>query len=69
MIKIINTPCLPYKVIGQIIDDLIEKEPVTTIYVGKIEYFEFVYKDQRYKCQIRYMKRDVEWSFVEVGNE
>lgn len=66
--KLINKAKLPYKVIGQIIDDITKKEPETTIYVGKIEYFEFVYKDQRYKCQIRYMKTGVEWRFMSYDN-
>lgn len=69
MIKIINEPCLPYKIIGKIMDDYIDNGYEDTVYVGKIEYFEFVYKDQRYKCQIRYMKTGVEWRFMEVGND
>ena len=63
--KIENSPCLPYKIIGQIIDDYIEKNYADTCYVGKIEYFEFMYKGNKYKCQIRYLKSYVEWRFYE----
>lgn len=63
--KIINEPCLPYKVIGQVIDDYIEKSYDDTCYYGKIEYFEFMYREEIYKCQIRYLKSYVEWRFYE----
>lgn len=61
--KIINYPCLPYKVIGQVIDEYIENNYEDTCYVGKIEYFEILYKDEKYKVQIRYLKSYVEWRF------
>lgn len=61
--KIINYPCLPYKVIGQVIDDYIENNYEDTCYVGKIEYFVIKYKEQKYKVQIRYLKSYVEWRF------
>lgn len=64
--KIINTPCLPYKVIGQVIDEYIERNYVDTCYVGKIEYFEFILQGEKYKVQIRYLKSYVEWRFEEV---
>lgn len=63
--KIVNKVCLPYKVIGQIIDDYIDRNYPDTCYAGKIEYFEFKYKNNKYKCQIRYLKRYVEWVFYE----
>lgn len=61
--KIINGPCLPYKVIGQIIDDYIERNYADTCYFGKIEYFTISYKEKLYKVQIRYLKSYVEWRF------
>lgn len=68
MIKIINEPNLPYKIIGYIIDKDIENNYDDTIYIGKIEYFEFIYKNKRYKCQIRYIKTGVEWRFMNYDN-
>lgn len=65
--KIVNEPCLPYKIVGQIIDEYIEKSYADTCYVGKIEYFEFQYKENKYKVQIRYLKSFVEWRFKEVN--
>ena len=61
--KIINIPCLPYKIIGQIIDEYIEKSYVDTCYFGKVEYFKIEYKSERYKVQIRYLKSYTEWRF------
>lgn len=63
--KIINEPCLPYKVIGQVIDEYQNKWYVDTCYVGKVEYFKIEYKHKQYKVQIRYLKRYVEWRFYE----
>lgn len=63
--KIINKTNLPYKLIGQVIDDYIGNHYEDTLYVGKIMYFEFMYRDKIYKCQIRYLKRYVEWRFYE----
>ena len=63
--KIINKTDLPYKVIGDIIDRIIENSYEDTCYFGKIEYFEIKYKDKIYKVQIRYLKRYVEWRFYE----
>lgn len=61
--KIINIPCLPYKVIGQVIDEYIDMNYEDTCYVGKIEYFKIEYKKEKYKVQIRYLKTFVEWIF------
>lgn len=63
--KIVNKACLPYKVIGQIIDEYIESNYADTHYFGKIEYFEISYKENIYKVQVRYLKRYVEWVFYE----
>ena len=63
--KIINKPCLPYKVIGEIIDKYINDGYEDTCYVGKIEYFEFLYKGEKYKCEITYLKSCVRWIFDE----
>lgn len=62
--KIINEAGLPYKIIGQVIDDVINRGEDETIYTGKIEAFTIDYKDNLYKVQIRYLKRFVEWRFM-----
>ena len=62
--KIINDAGLPYKIIGQVIDDVINRGEDETIYTGKIEAFTIDYKDNLYKVQIRYLKSFVEWRFM-----
>lgn len=62
--KIINDAGLPYKIIGQVIDDVINRDEDETIYTGKVEAFTIDYKDNLYKVQIRYLKRFVEWRFM-----
>lgn len=62
--KIINEAGLPYKIIGQVIDDVINRGEDETIYTGKIEAFTIDYKDNLYKVQIRYLKSFVEWRFM-----
>ncbi len=62
--KIINEAGLPYKIIGQVIDDVINRGEDETIYTGKIETFTIDYKDNLYKVQIRYLKSFVEWRFM-----
>ena len=68
MMKIHNNANLPYKIIGEVID-FIGSLPEDTIYEGKIDISSFVWKHKEYKVQIRYMKRDVEWRFMEVKND
>ena len=63
--KIVNNTDLPYKVIGQIIDDTILKTNADTIYYGKVYYFEVESIYKKYKVQITYFKRYVEWRFEE----
>lgn len=41
--KIINETGLPYKIIGQVIDDVINRGEDETIYTGKIEAFTIDY--------------------------
>jgi len=64
-LKIINEPCLPYKIIGQVIDDYINNNYEDTCYVGKIEFMRIGYKDKIYDVYIRYLKSYVEWRFKE----
>lgn len=66
--KITNKTSLPYKVIGQVIDNYMGITCGDTNYVGKIKYFEFVYKGNVYKCEINYLKNYVEWGFYEKDN-
>lgn len=61
--KIINIPCLPYRVIGQVIDEYIERNYEDTCYIGKIEYFQFMLGKEKYEVRIRYLKSYVEWRF------
>ena len=63
--KIINEAGLPYKIIGQVIDDIINRGEDETIYTGKVEAFTIDYKDNLYKVQIRYLKSYVEWRFMD----
>lgn len=63
-IKIINETKLPYKVIGQVIDDYINDGRQITIYYGMIELFAIDYKDILYRVQVRYLKRYIEWRFM-----
>ena len=63
--KIINEVGLPYKIIGQVIDDVINRGEDETIYTGKVESFTIDYKDNLYKVQIRYLKSFVEWRFMD----
>ena len=62
--KIINEAGLPYKIIGQVIDDVINRGEDETIYTGKVEAFTIDYKDNLYKVQIKYLKSFVEWRFM-----
>lgn len=61
--KITNNTNLPYKIIGEFIDDCIKRNEVETLYYGKVDYFTIGYKDRLYKVQIRYLKRYTEWRF------
>ena len=63
--KIINDAELPYKIIGQVIDDVINRGEDETIYTGKVEAFTIDYKDELYRVQIRYLKTFVEWRFMD----
>ena len=67
--KIINEPCLPYKVIGQVIDDYMDMGAGNTCYYGKIDDFIIDYKDKLYKVLVRYLKSYVEWRFCDYEEE
>lgn len=66
--KITNNTDLSYKVIGQIIDDTIIKNKADTIYYGKVYWFEIEYKSKKYKVEIKYFKKYVEWRFDYANN-
>jgi len=68
-VKIINEAKLPYKVIGQVIDDYLNDDRQTTIYYGKTELFTIDYKDILYRVQVRYLKRYIEYYFREYKEE
>ena len=61
--KIINNPCLPYKLIGEWMDQIISQDYQDTCYYGKIDNYIVDYKKKRYRVQIRYLKSYVEWRF------
>lgn len=65
--KIINKTDLTYKDIGMIIDGIINSSQGDTCYVGKKDCFFVGTSKGTIKVQIRYMKRDVEWTFTKVG--
>lgn len=66
--KLINKTKLTYKEIGGVMDEYINNSYGDTFYVGKVEYFKFIYRGNAYKCQISYMKSDVKWVFTELDN-
>ena len=68
-VKIINEAKLPYKVIGQVIDDYLNDFRQITIYYGKTELFTIDYKDILYRVQVRYLKRYIEYYFREYKEE
>ena len=61
--KIINNTNLSYKVIGEIIDEIISTSKEDTNYYGKIELVKILYKGDPINITIRYLKRYVEWRF------
>lgn len=65
--KIVNNTNLPYKAIGQVIDEYLEMNYGSTSYVGKVEVMTIDYKDVLYKVQVRYLKKYVEWRFEKYG--
>lgn len=67
--KIVNEAKLPYKIIGQVIDDCINNKYDDTCYFGKIEYFTIEFKNILYRVQIRYLKKYVEWRFMYYDND
>lgn len=68
-VRIINEAKLPYKVIGQVIDNYLNDFRQTTIYYGKTELFTIDYKDILYRVQVRYLKRYIEYYFREYKEE
>ena len=67
--KIINNTDLTYEQIGMIIDKVINSNQGDTCYVGKIDYCFVGTSKGTLKVQIRYMKKDVEWTFTKVGEK
>ena len=61
--KIINNTNLSYKVIGEIIDEIISTSKEYTNYVGKIEVGKVLYNGEPINITIRYLKKYVEWRF------
>lgn len=68
-IMIINETDLPISEIGDIIQQIQAYNPEDTNYYGKIEAFRFVggkFPNRKgYRLQIRYLKKYVEWRFME----
>lgn len=67
--KIINNTRLSYKILGDMIDQILKIKEGSTNYFGKIETCEFEtkFRDKQItvKVQIRYLKSFVEWRFDE----
>lgn len=68
MTKIKNKCKLPYKVIGSTIDRYLNSSIGDTLYDGKIDYYEFIYQMKAYKVEVKYLKRDVVFTFIEIGD-
>lgn len=68
MIKIHNKTDLSYKTIGQVIDKYIHDGVEETLYPGKVDSFDFIYKSRRYHVEITYTERDVDWRFIDIGH-
>lgn len=65
-IKIINNTNLNFATIGQAIDKIIASgDEGDTHYYGQIEWTILEINGKVYGCQIRYLKRYVEWIFRE----
>lgn len=69
MIKIINSTNLSYTTIGRVIDHYIEEDPEDTLYEGKVDILHFMHREKEYKVQIKYLKRDVVWTFDYANEE
>ena len=63
-IKIINKTKLSYATIGSVIDKIMQAGD-DTHYIGQIEWTILEIYGKPYVCQIRYLKRYVEWLFSE----
>lgn len=63
--KIVNNTNLPYRVIGGMIDMILEHNIGDTIYYGKHDEGTVEYNGKEYIVDIRYLKRYVEWRFYE----
>lgn len=67
--KINNIAKLPYKVIGDLIDQCMKEYQGETFYIGKVSIFRFEYKNKLYRGRIRYLKTFTEWTIEEVEYE
>ena len=67
MIKINNEPCLPYKIIGEILDEYIEKDETVTIYDGMKECVIFEHQKKEYKMEIEYKITCVKVAITELN--
>jgi len=64
--KINNKTNLSYKALGEVIDEYINSGYDDTLYAGKTMVFDFFYRDKYYRCHVRYLKKYVEYTFVEA---
>ena len=62
---VINQTDLSNEVIGKMVDQILREGKEETIYYGKINSYRFVHGKKSYKLQIKYLKRYVEWRFME----
>lgn len=62
---VINQTDLSNEVIGKMVDQILREGKEETIYYGKIHSYRFVHGKKGYRLQIKYLKRYVEWRFME----
>lgn len=62
---VINETDLSNEVVGRMVDQILREGKEDTIYYGKIDLYRFVHGNKGYRLQIRYLKRYVEWRFME----
>lgn len=67
-ILIVNDTDLDVRDIGNIIQYIQDTYPARTNYYGKVEATTIIHCNKKYKIQIRYLKKYVEWRFMYDNN-
>ena len=66
---IVNNAKLPYQLIGKVIDDYLNNYEEDTFYAGKTEIIVIDYQERVYSITIRYLKRYIEFRFMNYLEE